>query len=261
MKRRVPVVYNDVDSPLHRRDPRAKLALFALLVSLIYVAPTWHWILGLAVLGLGMAAVARVPVKWVAVLLALQVPQALSFLAFPALERMAAGQPAFGGSFDYALKITLSWPAALFLSASIFTTMELTELTDALRALGVPEVAVFTVEYVFLLFYVTISDLYRVLDAMKVKGLEIETRNPITLARNLPGVGIPMFLTVLRRSNTMMAVMKMRGYSFTGDRELRTELEFGVGDAVLVLLGVAVLATSAAVRVGWATVPVLPAAG
>jgi len=52
------------------------------------------------------------------------------------------------------------------------------EITDGLRGPGVPEFVCFTLEYVFLLFYVTISDLFRIIDGMKVKGLGIETRNP-----------------------------------------------------------------------------------
>lgn len=261
MEYRVPVIYNEGDTVFHRRDPRAKLVTFVLLMALLYVAPTWEWILALGILGGVMVMVARVPWRFISVLLALQFLQALSFLAFPAVMRMLSGRGAFAGTFDTALKFSLSWPAALFISASLFTTMELTELTDGLRGLGVPEIAVFTIEYVFLLFYVTISDLYRVADAMKLKGLHIETPNPVTLARNLPALGIPMFVSVLDRATTMMAVLEMRGYDFRERRALRTDLKFDAGDALFVLFGATVLGVTAAVRLGWLAVPVLPAGG
>lgn len=127
------------------------------------------------------------PPKWIGALLLLQVPNVGGILAFPAVERMATGGSAFRSNFDFGLKLALSWQAALLISASLFTTIELTEITDGLRALGVPELVCFTLEYVLLLFYVTISDLFRIADAMKVKGLGIETRNPVTFARNVPG--------------------------------------------------------------------------
>ncbi|WP_435195487.1 energy-coupling factor transporter transmembrane component T family protein [Natronomonas sp. EA1] len=259
MKRRVPVIYNDRDTWVHRRDPRAKLGLFVLLLSYLYLAPTWEWMLAMVAVGFGLAIVARVPPIWIGALLLLQVPNVLGILAFPAIERMATGGSAFGGDFDFGLKLAFSWQAALLVSASLFTTMELTEITDGLRGLGVPELVCFTLEYVLLLFYVTISDLFRIMDGMKVKGLELETRNPIRFARNVPSLAVPMFMSVLRRSNTMMSVLTMRGYSFRNeDRELRHTLKFDAGDALLVTGGVVLLAVTALANLGYLNVPVLP---
>ncbi|MDY6780755.1 MAG: hypothetical protein SV760_09510, partial [Halobacteria archaeon] len=112
-----------------------------------------------------------------------------------------------------------------------------------------------------LLFYVTLSDVFRIVDAMKVKGVDVETKNPIRLARNIPKFGVPVFMSVLKRSNTMMSVLKMRGYSFSGDRELRTELKFDTGDTALLLGTAFVLLGTVAVRLGLLTVPYLPSGG
>jgi energy-coupling factor transport system permease protein len=259
MKRRVPVVYNDRDTWFHRRDPRAKLGVFALMLLYLYLAPTWEWMLAMVVVGLGLVAVTRVPLKWIGALLLLQMTNVLGILAFPAIERMVTGGAAFGGDFDFGLKLAFSWQAALLVSASLFTTMELTEITDGLRSLNVPEIVCFTLEYVLLLFYVTISDLFRIMDGMKVKGLAIETRNPIQFARNVPSLAVPMFMSVLKRSNTMMSVLTMRGYSFSNEgRELRHEPKFDAGDVLLFATGVAVLGVTATVNFGLATVPPLP---
>ncbi|MFB6194377.1 MAG: energy-coupling factor transporter transmembrane protein EcfT [Halobaculum sp.] len=248
MKRRVPVITTEHDTFLHRRDPRVKWLTLLTLMSLVYLAPSWQWMAAVAVVGLGMAVVARVPAKWMAILLGLQIPQIVTFLAFPAVARWLTGQPPLQGGFGFSLKVVFSWPAALFIGASIFTTMELTELTDGLRGLGAPELLVFTFEYVFLLFFITLSDFYRMVDAMKTKSVNVDTKNPLTLAANLPKLGIPMIIGLLRRSNTMMAILKMRGYSFTERPELRTETKFDAGDATLLVAAVAVVAYTAAVR-------------
>lgn len=259
MKRRVPVVYNDRDTWLHRRDVRTKLCVFLLMLLYLYAAPTWEWMLAMVGVGFGLVIVARVPPKWIAALLALQLTNVLGILAFPAIQRMVTGGTAFGGDFDFGLKLAFSWQAALLISASLFTTVELTELIDGLRSLHVPEILCFTLEYVFLLFYVTISDLFRISDAMKVKGLGIETRNPVTFARNVPRLAVPMFMSVLRRSNTMMSVLTMRGHSFTNeDRELRHAMKFDAGDALLLVTAGTVLAGTLAVNLGFLTVPILP---
>lgn len=259
MKRRVPVVYNDRDTWFHRRDPRSKLGVFVLMMLYLYVAPTWEWMLAMVIVGLGLVVLARVPPLWIGALLALQIPNVLGILAFPAIERLVTGGSAFGGNFDFGLKLALSWQAALLVSASLFTTMELTEITDGLRGLHIPELVCFTLEYVLLLFYVTISDLFRIVDGMKVKGLNIETKNPIKFARNVPSLAIPMLMSVLQRSNTMMSVLTMRGYSFSNvNREFRHELKFDAGDTLLVGVAAVVLLGTAAVNVGILAVPLLP---
>lgn len=108
MKRRVPVIYNDRDTWVHRRDPRAKLFVFVLMLLYMYLAPTWEWMVAMVVVGLGLAVVARVPPLWIGALLLLQVPNVLGILAFPAIQRLVTGGSAFGGSFDFGLKLAFS---------------------------------------------------------------------------------------------------------------------------------------------------------
>ncbi|MFB6294089.1 MAG: energy-coupling factor transporter transmembrane protein EcfT [Halonotius sp.] len=259
MKRRVPVVYNDTESLFHNRDPRAKLIAFAAMLLYFYVAPTWEWMGAMVVLGIGIAIVAKVPPKWIGALLVLQLPNTLGILAFPAIERLATGGAAFGGDFDFGLKLALSWTGALFVTGSLFTTMKITEIVDGMRSLGIPELLCFTIEYVLMLFYVTISDLFGILDAMKLKGLPVETKNPVKFALAIPSLAIPLFMTVLQRSNTMMSVLTMRGYSFTdSDREQRTDMKFDIGDATLVTAAGTIITVALAVNLGLMTVPVLP---
>lgn len=255
----MPTVYNDYDTVLHRRDPRVKLLVFLSLVIYLYIAPTWQWMLVMVAIGLGFAATARVQPKWLLLLFTLQIPNVLGVLVFPAVERVLAGQPAFAGSFDWALKLALSWPAALFISISLFTTMKTTELTDGLRGFGIPEFVCFTLEYAFLLLYTVLNDIIRIADGMKMKGVSIETKNPLTLARNLPKLGVPAIIAVFRRSNTMMAVLKMRGYPLDDLHESRTQFTFDAGDAALLGGVIAVLVVTAGVTFGFWHVPVLPA--
>ncbi|MFB6253988.1 MAG: energy-coupling factor transporter transmembrane protein EcfT, partial [Halobacteriaceae archaeon] len=207
----IPIVYNDRDTVLHRRDPRAKLLAFAALMALVYVAPNWKWMLGFTILSIGLMVIARVPPKWVGVLWLLQVPNLLGILVFPALQRLFVGQPPLAGSFDFGLKLAFAWSAALFLGAATFTTMRITEIADGMRGLGIPEFVCFAIEYMFLLFYVVLTDIYRVASALRLKGGDLDTKNPIRLARELPNLGVPAIFAVLRRSKTMMAVLKMRG--------------------------------------------------
>ena len=259
MKLRVPTVYNDRDTVLHRRDPRAKVIAFLALVSLLYLAPTWEWMAALAVLGLGLAVVARVPPLWLGGLFLLLVPNIFFLLIMPTAPMFLDGSIEFAMTprVESGLKLALSWTAALFVSLSLFTTMRIEEMVEGFRGLGAPEVFCFAWQYTFLLMYLTMSDIARIADAMKLKGLNLETRNPLTLAKNLPRMFIPIIFTVVRRANTMMAVVQQRGYSFT-ERPAHAETSsFGLADGAFVFGATVVVALATADRVGIIALPML----
>jgi energy-coupling factor transport system permease protein len=250
MARRVPMIYHERETVLHHRDPRAKLLVFALLVMLLYVAPTWQWMAALTVLGLCMAAVARLSWKWVVGLWLLQVPNIISIIVFAASDQLLAGHLPALSELDFALKIAFAWAAALFISVSLFATMQADEIADGLRGLGVPEVICFTVEYTFLLIYVSLNDMFRIADAMKLKGIALETKNPLRLMMSIPRLFVPSVITIFRRASTMMAVLQMRGFSATKQRDRERSSTFDGGDATLVAGGLLVFGAALSARFG-----------
>ena len=246
---RVPVLYTERDTFLHRRDPRAKWLLFVLLVLFLYTAPSWPWMVGMALLGLGLAAVARLSWKWLLVLWLLQLPNFLALVIIPAARDLLAGdvQP-FDGTLAFGLRLGFAWSAALFVSISIFSTMDIDEMTEGLRGLKVPEVICFTFGYAFLLLYTSLSDVFRIVDAMNVKGVRLATKNPLRLVPNLARLMIPVIFTVVRRASTMAAVLEMRGFSFTERPNRPKTHRFGAPDAALLACGALIVGLAVGVR-------------
>jgi energy-coupling factor transport system permease protein len=246
---RVPVLYTEKDTFLHRRDPRAKWLLFALLVVFLYTAPTWPWMVGMALLGLFLAFVARLSWKWVLVLWLLQLPNFVALVIIPASRNLLAGdiQP-FDGNLAFGLKLGFAWSAALFVSISLFSTMDIDEMTDGLRGLKVPEVFCFTFGYAFLLLYTSLSDVFRIVDAMNVKGVKLKTKNPFRLVSNLARLMIPVMFTIVRRASTMMAVLEMRGFSFSEKSKRPMPYRFGPLDVAVLVVGMLVFGLALSAR-------------
>ncbi|BBL80931.1 hypothetical protein RxyAA322_27850 [Rubrobacter xylanophilus] len=238
MKLRVPVLYTEKDTFFHRRDPRAKWLLFFSAVGMLYAAPSWPWMVGLALVGLLIAVIAKVSWKWLLVLWLLQLPNFLALVIVPATRDILAGdvQP-FDGSLAFGLKLGFAWSAALFVSISLFSTMDIDELTDGLRGLKLPEVVCFTFGYAFLLLYTSLADVFRIVDAMAVKGVSLRTKNPLRFVANLARLMVPVLFTVIRRASTMMAVLEARGFSFTKRPERKVEYKFDFFDSALVACG------------------------
>jgi len=122
-------------------------------------------------------------------------------------------------------------------------------MTDGLRGLKVPEVICFTFGYAFLLLYTSLSDVFRIVDAMNVKGVKLRTKNPIRLVPNLARLRIPVIFTIVRRASSMVALLEMRGFSFTERPNRPKTHSFRASDAVLLSCGLLILAPALGARI------------
>ncbi|MGQ9366392.1 energy-coupling factor transporter transmembrane component T family protein [Azospirillum sp. ST 5-10] len=247
----VPVLHTDRDSFLHRRDPRVKIGLFVLLVVFLYLAPSWPWMLGMTAVGVGLAVAARAPWRWLAVLLALQIPNVVGLVLIPAFGPLTSGSFAMTEELAFGLRLGLAWIAAILIGVSLLCTMDVDELMDGLRGVGLPKGFAFVVGYVFLLLYLSINDILRIADAMRLKGLGLSRRRPLRLLVNIPHLMIPALFTVVRRAQAMMSALDMRGFSFSGNTNARrTRLKFDLADGAALACGVLILASAGADRYG-----------
>lgn len=246
---RVPLLHTDKDTVLHRRDPRIKLVLFALVILFLYAAPSWPWMLGATVAGLALSIVARVPPIALLLLWLLQLPNFIGLVIVPLWRDLSAGEFApFDGDMDFGLRLGFAWSAALFLSLALLSTMSPDKLTDGMRGLRVPEPLCFLVGYAFLLMYASLADIFRTVDAMKIKGIELSLRRPVRAFGNATKLFIPAIIIMARRAGTMMSTLQLRGFSFSQRRPATTLSAVGAADVALLGAGLALFATVVAVR-------------
>jgi energy-coupling factor transport system permease protein len=248
MDSRVPVLYQDHDTILHRRDARVKILLFGLLFIYLFVAPTWQWLLLPTALGLVMAVVARTPWKWLAILWFLHIPTFIVLLGIPACQQLLAGSFEINKDIASGLRLTLAWTAAIFVSVSLFSTVDTNDLTEGLRALGAPTVAAVAVGLSYRLLYVTLSQIFQIADAMKIKGVNLETRNPIRLILNGLKLSMPILFTVVRRGLILMCSLEMRGV-LKGKRQRRRS-RLDLADIVLLSGAVVICSLALGARIG-----------
>lgn len=246
---RVPVLYTEQDTVLHRRDPRVKVMLFVLLFAFLFTAPSWQWMLILTSLGAVTCVLARVPVKYLLwALVIVQLPNFIGILSIPVIGDLREGALQYDKAMADGLKLVFAWAGALLLSFGLFSTMKVDELTDGLRGLRLPEAVCFAVGYAFLLLYLSLSDIFRITDTMKIKGVDLETKNPFRLLMSAPRLMIPALFTTVRRGMTMIAVLEMRGFSFSQRRKTSKRAKFDFGDATLLFCGLFIFGVALSAR-------------
>ncbi|MGF1537484.1 MAG: energy-coupling factor transporter transmembrane component T family protein [Elainellaceae cyanobacterium] len=249
---RVPIVYNEQDTILHDRDPRIKILMFVFLVLFLYFAPSWKWMLGMTILGLALAFIAQLSKKALLILWALQLPNILALVLIPLIAQFVTGDGfEYTGRLAFGVRLALAWSAALFVSISLMSTMTVKDMADGLRGLGLPEFFCFAVEYIFLLIYRSGDDIFRIADAMKAKGVRLESKNPFTLIGALPRLMVPTIISLLRRAMPMMSVLEMRGFSATKRRKKLNLPSIDALDILFLLGAILVFLSSVAARFGW----------
>lgn len=96
---KVPTLYTGKPSFWRDRDPRAKWLLFLFFLVLIYLAPSWEWMLGAVIVGGMVALTARAPIGWLALMLLIHVPTILALIVIP----MLGADFAFNAEFEFGL--------------------------------------------------------------------------------------------------------------------------------------------------------------
>lgn len=248
MTARVPILYRDYNTIIHQRDPRVKILLLLLLFLFLFVAPTWQWMVVPVVLGLFVAILARTPWKWLVVLWAIHLPTFIVLIGIPAGSAILARN--FGKAAEAAtaeLRLILAWTAAIVVSVSLLSTMDADDLTRGLRGLRLPRVIAFAVGLSYRLLYTTLAEAFQIAKAMRVKGVELETKNIFRLVWNSLKISLPVLFAVLRRAPTLMATLDMRGFG----RKSSGLGKLDLGDWLLLLIGLTVFGLALADRVGW----------
>ena len=248
MTARVPVLYRDYDTIIHDRDPRVKILLLALLFLFLFFAPTWQWMAVPVVLGLFIAALARTPWRWLVILWAIHLPTFIVLIAIPAAGDLFSGN--WGGVAEAAtaeLRLVLAWTAAIVVSVSLLSTMDPDDLTRGLRGLRVPKVASFAVGLSYRLLYTTLAEAFQIAQAMKIKGVELETKNPFKLVWNSLRLSLPVLFAVLRRAPVLMATLDMRGFGRKSSGLGKLDLL----DWLFLLAGIVILGLAMSDRFGW----------
>jgi energy-coupling factor transport system permease protein len=260
--------YLPLPSTLHRLDPRARILIYT---SLILAATFTHHALGLAVAFVVILVgllLGRIPMRFA--LRGLLPP--LPFLAILAvLQIFLAPHPADQAAL-YALGSIKIFPAGLVsagmlllrfmvlilgLSLASFT-LSTSELIHGLESLfsplikiGIPThdlVMVMQVTIRFIPFLAQSAE--RIAKAQASRGAEWGTGKGGLLARTrqLIPLVLPLFLTSLRRAETMALAMDARGYDTVSRRTSMIVMHFTWKDGLAILLGV--LAGAGVILVG-----------
>jgi energy-coupling factor transport system permease protein len=247
--------YIPLNSPVHRLDPRTRIAGAAVLLAAVTI--TRHWTgLVLALVGaIAITLLARVPLSYT--LKGLLTP-------LPFIAALAALQVLFGpdpgenliwdwGPFTISLasvlngvSLLLRFPALILLISVFSAATSTTEIVRGLEALLHPlgklrlpvQDFVLMVQVALRFLPLLALEAERITKAQASRGAEwgVGRGGPLKRARQALPVIVPLFLVSLQRAENLALAMEARGYRSHGPRTSLIQLRYRTADALAMLV-------------------------
>ena len=229
--------YGDIDSPIHRLDPRVRIVVFTLALLIVVSVPPGQltpFLLFYPFLVI-LQMISRIPFVWILKRCALITPFALMAGGMMMLTGESgldpAGNAVTGTRAITAISIILKAYAAVILLSLLTSTGRFHRLLEGMRALRMPPLlgvlSAFMYRYAFIL-----SD-----EVMRTSRARL-SRTPGSLRvgrfRTYGNQAATVFLRSWDRSQTVYNAMCARGFS--GDFPLTSDLRLGGGDLLFVVL-------------------------
>jgi energy-coupling factor transport system permease protein len=242
--------YVALDTPIHRLDPRAKLAAFVAALVVLFTSPAPMGLVATLALA-GVCGLARVPAAYlVSSLRALTWVFVITF----AYQAFWAGPRQLDGVADGAqvgLHMVLRLVGMVLAVTALLFTTEPLRLADGLahvfapmERLRVPVRDLTLVLTLALRFLPTVmEEAERIVTAQRARGARFEG-NFVTRARSLLPLAVPLLASCLRRADTLAMAMTARGYRPGAPRTRMDPLVFGARDLAVVVVAVALTASS-----------------
>ena len=254
--------YYPVDSPVHRLDPRVKLAgTFLFIISIFFVNNAVGFLLALAMFA-AVVKLSRIPfsymvrgLKTIVILLVFSVVMNLFLIKDgTVLVRfwiITITDRGVKNAFFLGLRLIL-----LVLGSSLMTlTTTPLSLTDGmekamrpLKKIHVPVHEISMMMSIALRFIpILLEETDKIMKAQQARGADFETGNLIERAKAMVPILVPLFISAFRRADDLATAMESRCYRGDSGRTRMKELKYTKQDRIaylVLILGAALLIAS-----------------
>ena len=232
--------YIELDSPVHRLDPRVKffcLLCIVIVVSTFHSGPFFSFIFLLGIIYASNLPL-RYPFRnlrffyWFFLFIGLfhifLTPGA--YFSLPLSLGLRISREGFFNALVFSVRlIILIVLAALFTmtTSPVKMTQGFERFFKPLSGMGVPirDVAmVITIAITFIPFLFEEAD--RIVKAQAARGINYASKNVLRRARSYLSLFVPLFINSFRRAESMALALEIRGYSSTKTRSYMYKLEF-----------------------------------
>lgn len=249
---------------MHRLDPRIKIISLLTLSAILFVFnhPLYVGVLTLGLLGVVAFAQALVNLYRVRYLLLISLLLPLVMWQFFLGGATVVGRlgplVVTREALLYGVASGLRFFSLLVVGVLFASTIPVEEFLIGMVRLGVPYPVAFIFSLAVRLVPTFGSVLTTIVEAQVGRGLNLETRNPLRLTRNLVPLFVPFLVCTIRYGSQLSMALESKGFSISAKRTYLRELEMRASDYCALAILLAVTAACVVIRLaGYGVVPLL----
>lgn len=152
------------------------------------------------------------------------------------------GRPFFLESVLYAISMGLRLQIFVIIGMIYISTTKNEETTLALTRLKLPYSFSFAISMALRLVPTFVKEAATIYEAQILRGLNLESKNPLSRIRNLIPLAIPMFFSTVRSVNMLSIALEARGFDPQSERTSYMELKMKVYDFLVIFFFLILLA-------------------
>lgn len=250
--------YVAAESPLHRLDPRAKMAFLLGLLLLVVAAehPIVPGALFLVALAATHVAGAWRSLRRVRTLLMIIGSFSLVTWSFFAQGSTSLLGPVEWEAFLYGVGTALKLMTTIASSVVFLSTTKNEEIATGLIRLGLPYNVAFAFSMALRLVPTFVGAGATIVQAQKSRGLDVESGNLLVRMRKYLPLVVPVFASAIRSTNRMAMALEAKGFGARQDRTYFLQLAYRPLDWVATFLGLVMLLGFILVRfMGYGKIP------
>lgn len=239
-------MYLPRETVIHRLDPRTKLIGLVMLSAILFIFndPLYVGAIALGLIGIGALAESLenfYRVRYL-LLLSLLIPLVMwqFFLQGATVIGHIGPLVLTREALLYGLAAGIRYSTLLLVGMLFASTMPVEEFQIGLIRLGVPYSIAFIFSLAVRLVPTFASVLTTIVEAQVGRGLDLETRNPLRLSKNLLPLFVPFLICTIRYGSQLSIALESKGFSIDAKRTYLRELRMKANDYRILLFLLAV---------------------
>ncbi|HWS52993.1 MAG TPA: energy-coupling factor transporter transmembrane component T [Pyrinomonadaceae bacterium] len=249
-------------SAVHRLDPRTKIIGLLALSSLLFVFNHPLYVSAVALGVVGVMALARSLLNLYRsrylLLLSLLLPLVMwqFFMEGPTVVGRVGPLVLTREALLFGVASGVRFSSLLLVGLLFASAVPVEEFLIGMVRLGVPYPVAFIFSLAVRLVPTFGSVLTTIVEAQVGRGLDLETRNPVRLTRNLVPLFVPFLVCAIRYGSQLSMALESKGFSISAKRTYVRELELRAADYWAFAFLLASAAACVALRVaGYGVIP------
>ncbi len=245
-------LYKDLDTPVHRLDPRTKLFLMILSFAVGVMFKNIVVLLAALLLILLHGGVGRVLSNLKRIRIVLIMITFFSIVIWTIAMSSEKG-PSFlifslEGAF-YGVMIAIKTNLMIIAGMVFLSSTKIEEISEGLVKLKVPYRGAFAFSTAIRLVPTIVGTSYTIIQAQKSRGLDLESGNLFEKIKKYVPLMVPTLVSVIRGTNVFSMALESKGFGYGKNRTNFLRLKMKGRDFVMIVVGLFVLAAATYLKV------------